>query len=120
MAAAADEPSDADLWATVDSWAAAWAGQRVDDYLSFYSSQYAPPGMSRGAWEQRRRARITAPEFIRVRVAVREAERKSPTRGSVTFIQVYESDTFSDTVTKTLELGLEGGSWKILAETVEE
>lgn len=115
-----EETGDDDLWATVDAWAAAWAGQQVDDYLSFYSSRFEPVGMSRTAWEQQRRARLTAPEYVRVRVAVREAERESPTAASVTFIQVYESNTFSDTVTKTLRLVREDGAWKILTETVGE
>ena len=114
------EADEEDLWATVDAWAAAWAGQRVDDFLSFYSSRFQPRGMSRGAWERQRRDRLTAPEYIKVRIAVREAELRSPTTSSVTFIQQYESNTFADTVTKTLELVLEDGTWKILSETLGE
>ena len=35
---------------------------------------------------------------------------------TVTFRQDYESDTFADTVTKSLTLAADNGTWRLLAE----
>ena len=37
-------------------------------------------------------------------------------RATATFVQNYESETFSDQVKKTVSLRLEDGRWKILTE----
>ena len=36
---------------------------------------------------------------------------------TVAFVQGYESDSFADQVKKKLELRLESGGWKIVAES---
>jgi tetratricopeptide (TPR) repeat protein len=111
-------PSATELVQFVESWAAAWSAQKVDDYLSFYASGFTPPGgVSRGEWEETRRSRLTAPEYIAVSAAVLDFELGEDT-GSVTFNQSYESNTFSDVVTKRLELVREDGEWRIMEEVV--
>ncbi len=113
-------PNPADLAAVVEAWAKAWSDQRVDDYLYLYSSDFVPTdGSSREAWESLRRQRLTAPEYIEVSVAFLDFELDEEDRAVVRFNQSYESNTFSDVVTKALELAREGGEWKIVAETVE-
>jgi hypothetical protein len=115
-----DVANPADLAAVVEAWARAWAQQRVDDYLSFYSDAFVPAnGASLDEWREVRRRRVAAPEFVKVSVAFLDFEIASTDRALVRFNQSYESDTFSDVVTKTLELVRESGAWKIVAESVE-
>ncbi len=106
------------LLAVVEDWAAAWSGQRADDYLGFYARSFQPPGdLSRPEWEGRRRERLAAPEWIEVKVAILDV-RAETDRGEVELMQSYASGRFSDTVIKTLALVREDGLWKIERETV--
>jgi tetratricopeptide (TPR) repeat protein len=112
------DPSPAELTMLVESWAAAWSGQRADDYLSFYSASFTPDdGMALSEWKELRRSRLAAPEYIRVSVAFLDYEFAGD-EATVVFNQSYESNTFSDLVTKTLVLTREDGAWKIARETV--
>lgn len=104
----------------VEAWARAWSDQRVDDYLYFYASDFSPVGgASREEWEALRRERLSAPSFVKVSVAFLDFE-TGESGAMVRFNQSYESDTFSDVVTKTLQLVREEGAWKIARETVED
>jgi tetratricopeptide (TPR) repeat protein len=119
-----ESPSDAsgpsELATVVESWAQAWSEQRVDDYLGFYGSDFEPTGdLGREQWQQQRRERLAAPRYVKVTVAFLDFERPSSDRALVRFNQSYESDTFSDVVTKTLELVRREGAWKIVRETVD-
>ncbi len=106
--------------AAVESWAQAWSRQDVEAYLSLYADEFVPPdGRSRSAWEAERRDRLGAPRFIQVTIAILDVGR-TPSSVDVRFIQSYNSDRFSDTVTKTLEMVERDGAWKIRAETVEK
>ena len=101
----------------VRAWAAAWSDQRVEDYLSFYAPDFRPPnGLSRAAWEEQRRDRLGRPEFIRVTISSLGAEAAGEGTVRATFGQEYESDTFSDSVTKVLTLVERDGDWRILTE----
>lgn len=103
--------------AAVDAWARAWSAQDVDAYLATYADDFVPDGgMSRSAWAELRRQRLTAPSFIRVQVLDPEVEPLGPDRVRVRFRQVYESDTYSDRVTKVLELRRDATGWRIVRE----
>ncbi len=104
----------------VESWAAAWREQRVDEYLGSYSRDFKPEGeLSRADWATQRRIRVRRPRFIKLSIAFLGEPTLRGETATVQFIQSYESDTFSDTVTKTLELLWEDGGWKIRRERVE-
>ena len=103
----------ADLEALARAWALAWSDKRVDDYLSFYASVFAPPGVSRGGWEKTRRERLTRPLFIEVELSNVRSQIHGPDHATVSFDQVYRSDTFGDSIVKTLELVREADLWKI-------
>ena len=104
----------------MEAWARAWSEQSVGDYLAAYSLAFQPPrGLGRGEWEAQRSARISKPRHIRVDVTELEADVLGPAQARVAFLQRYESDTYRDTVRKTVELALESGRWKILAERSE-
>lgn len=110
-----------EVWRTVQSWADAWSGQRVDAYLSFYDQRFVPPGgASRSEWESLRRRRLTAPEYIKLSLALLEVERPAANRAVVHFVQSYDSDRFRDTVTKVLDLVSTDAGWRIVGERLEE
>lgn len=122
------EAEPAELAALVEAWARAWSEQRVEAYLYFYSQGFVPLGdMSRDEWQELRRVRVAAPGYVKVSVAFLDFESGESAGGSaggsdralVRFNQSYESDTFGDVVTKTLELVREGGVWKIAKESVD-
>jgi tetratricopeptide (TPR) repeat protein len=117
----ADWETEEAIWGTVQAWAEAWSTQQPDLYLGYYGADFAPPGGApRSEWEQLRRRRLTAPEFIEISLARLEVERPSPERAIARFVQSYESDSYGDTVTKTLELVSTEAGWRIVAEIVEE
>ncbi|TNF84221.1 MAG: hypothetical protein EP299_00770 [Acidobacteria bacterium] len=111
------EPDPSQVEAFVRAWAAAWSGQRVNDYLGFYAPDFAPAGgMSRADWVSQRRQRLTRPKWIKVTVGTVKQESLVKDRVSVTFPQTYEADHFSDEVVKTLVLVWLDDSWRIASE----
>lgn len=101
----------------VHAWAAAWSSQDLPAYFATYSPEFVPEGgLTRSAWETQRRDRIARPSRIRVRAANPEISRVAPDRVKVSFTQEYESDSFSDAVSKVLELQQAGASWLIVRE----
>jgi hypothetical protein len=108
---------DAAALAQVQAWAQAWARQDVDAYLSMYAPEFAPEGgVSRETWAAQRRDRIATPKKINVRVIDPQASDIEDGAVRVSFTQAYESDTYSDSVSKVLELVPVDGSWKIVRE----
>ncbi len=98
-------------------WSKAWSGKDVDGYLAIYGAEFRPEGgISRATWEAQRRDRISRPARIRVGVINPKVSALGDGRVRVTFRQEYESDSFSDTVVKVVEMQPEGGIWKISRE----
>ncbi|MDO9451551.1 MAG: tetratricopeptide repeat protein, partial [Stagnimonas sp.] len=121
-AAPAESASVADstgVNAALQAWAKAWSARDVDAYLAQYAPDFAPEGgLSRAAWEAQRRDRITRPSRIGVRAINAELSKVGDDRVRVSFVQEYQSDTFSDQVNKVLEYKSTGGSWKIVREFI--
>lgn len=120
-AAVAAQPAapvdEAAVLAAVNAWAAAWSQQSLDAYFAAYADDYTPEGgLTRKAWEGQRRDRISRPKSIKVNVAKPQVSAIDGERVKVTFTQEYSSDSFSDQVSKTLELKPSGGTWKITRE----
>ena len=113
-----DADSRAALQRSVDAWAAAWSAQDLDAYFAAYAEEFTPEGgLSRAAWEAQRRDRISAPAKITVRVADPSFSAGGDADSArVSFRQEYVSDTFSDVVTKTLDMRRTAGGWKITRE----
>ncbi len=100
----------------IHAWAQAWSAQDVTSYLSFYSRRFVPgDGVTRQAWERRRRERLKTPSFVRVEVNDLEI-RDEDGRLEAWFTQRYESDSFHDVVTKYLSFVREDGAWVIGVE----
>jgi tetratricopeptide (TPR) repeat protein len=100
----------------VAKWAQAWSRRDADAYLAAYAGDFAASGMTRAAWEAQRRARITAPASIDVKVSDLKIEQQGDI-ASATFRQTYRSDRLTSTVTKTLKLAPQNGQWRIVGET---
>ncbi len=105
---------------TLRSWADAWSSQDVDAYLGHYSQRFVPAkGRSRESWTILRRKRISAPQFIELRIARPRVSRTDDDRASVTFQQSYRSDNYADQTIKRLDLVREGEGWKIISERTD-
>ena len=119
VTATGPRPSTERARQTVLDWAKAWSEQRVDDYLSFYASDFTPAsGLPRAAWEARRRDRLLRQGVIRVSVVALDVEELSANELQLAFTQSYQSDTFRDRVRKNLRMVWQDGAWKIAEETV--
>ena len=105
-----------DVEAAVTRWAQAWSARDIDTYLAAYASNFTTDGLTHAEWEARRRARITAPAMINVKISNLKVEQQGDT-ASATFNQSYRSDRHQSTVKKTLKLALQNGQWRIVGET---
>ena len=109
---------DALLSDRVVAWATAWSGQSFNAYLDYYSADFVPAAeMSLDAWRALRESRLSRPEFIRVSTDEVTVDRVGPGMATTTFAQDYESNRYSDRVTKRLDWVEEGGVWRIVAES---
>jgi outer membrane protein assembly factor BamE len=114
----AKDDSAAGVAKRVEDWAAAWSAKDVPGYLAAYTSDYAPDGMSRAAWEKQRKARIGKPGTIAVTLSDVSISMQDDSHATVTFIQGYRSDTYRDEVRKTLVMVKPGNDWLIADELV--
>lgn len=103
---------------TVLDWAAAWSRKDVAAYLAFYGDEFViPGGRSRAAWESERRARVGKPGSISVELEDLQVE-VDGAKAVARFRQHYNSDSFSASASKMLELTRSGNSWRIRREVV--
>jgi tetratricopeptide (TPR) repeat protein len=109
-------PASSAVEAAIARWAQAWSARDVDAYLAAYASDFAAGGMTRAAWEAQRRARISAPKSIEVKISDLKIEQQGDT-ASASFLQSYRSDRLNSTTTKTLKLALQNGAWRIVGES---
>ncbi len=110
-----------DLVALLNRWAADWAGQKVEAYLAAYADDFRPgQGLSHQQWLAQRRTRLARPESIEVQLADFEVQFNGDTHASVTAIQYYRSERYSDTVRKRFQLLRGADGWKIVSEKTIE
>ncbi len=101
----------------VSKWSKAWSSKDVDAYLGFYSENFAPKsGMNVEQWRRYRRARLSKPTAIEIRINNLKIDKHSEAAAFVSFIQEYKSDLYQDKTRKTLSLRHEDDRWKIVAE----
>jgi tetratricopeptide (TPR) repeat protein len=114
--APADGPAR-EVEAAVRAWAKAWADKNMGGYLGAYGQEFAPPGqLSRSAWEQERRLRISG----KTRISVSLLNLSVTTNGNravAKFQQDYKADSLAVLSRKTLELVKTGDRWVIVKET---
>jgi ketosteroid isomerase-like protein len=117
-AAAPASYASKEVEAMVKSWASAWSARDVRSYLAMYGKDFAPPGgMSRSAWEEERRQRISGKSTISVKL-----ENVSITvngaKATVKFRQDYKANGLAVSSKKVLELTKNGDRWHIAQEAV--
>jgi len=102
----------------IESWIGAWEQKDIEAYLSHYSPNFiTPEGISLAAWEIQRHKSFGRPKWIKIEIRNMQIRKVDDAHASVTFIQEYKSDTYSDKVVKTLDILWENGSWMIGKET---
>lgn len=105
--------------ATLADWARAWSARDMPRYLSFYSDDFeTPDGESRAAWIASRTARIEGKRRISVVTRAPRVKVEGDI-ATVSFLQIYTSDSVSANNRKTLELVRHGSGWQIRRERVE-
>jgi tetratricopeptide (TPR) repeat protein len=103
--------------AAVRAWAKAWADKNMSGYLGAYGQEFAPPGqLSRSAWDQERRLRITGKTRINVNL-LNLSVTINGGRAVAKFQQDYKADSLAVLSRKTLELVKTGDRWMIVKET---
>jgi hypothetical protein len=123
----ADEVASADgngadaIEEMVRAWAAAWAEQRVEDYLSFYSREFEPdlPATDGGDGETPQ-AWLPPLAGMELTLGPISHTELSPGRFAVQFEQRVASDSYARRTGRTLELVRESDAWKIAAESFQE
>ena len=112
-----DEQNKAAIIDTVNSWAASWSAQDAEAYIAFYGREFSPPKkLTREAWEAQRKVRLAKPRFIKVSLNDIRVSLLGDAHAQASFQQKYESNTYRDSVKKTLILKKENGNWLITGE----
>ncbi len=116
-----DSSVDTDVSSAVSNalvaWTTAWSGKDFPGYFAAYADDFVPEGgISRAAWQTQRKDRILKPARIKVEARDAKFTRIADDRVRVDFTQQYESDTFSDSVAKIVDMKLVKGAWKIVRE----
>jgi len=103
--------------AAVESWAKAWSAKDLDAYFAAYAPEFTPEGgVTRETWEAQRRERIAKAKQISVKVQKPEVSSIEDGGLRVSFTQAYQSDSYSDSTDKIVDLVRVGGAWKIVRE----
>ena len=97
-------------------WLQAWEGKNVNEYLSFYSTNFRDPKKSRKEWAEQRRSALNGNSSISIQISDIQMKQNDETV-EVSFLQNYKSDRVSDVGKKKLIWKNEGNSWKIIQET---
>ena len=108
----------AEVWDTVENWAAAWSAKNVDGYLVFYSPAFKTDGMSRAEWEQQRVSRINKIKVLEVKLSDLIVSVQDDHHATATFTQTYRSDRYRDVTRKNMQLEKSGDAWLIVSEQV--
>lgn len=113
---AAPASSQEAITSAVNKWAKAWSAKNVDQYLASYGASFKPAkGLSRQAWEQQRRERISKPSKISVELSNIRIE-SDDTSAKVKFKQNYRADGKPIRTSKTLLMKRDGDNWYIVEE----
>lgn len=104
----------------IEDWAEAWRTQKADAYIAAYADFFRPEdGQSHKEWATQRRDRVTGPNYIRVNIANLRIRLKGQGRAVATFQQDYQSDSYQDSVKKSLYLENIRDKWLIVREVSE-
>lgn len=103
--------------AAVDTWAAAWSGQNIDNYLASYADDFTPAkGQSLSAWKKLRQTRVTSPSKINLELSDRKVNIIDENNAKASFKQYYKADGGPIHTFKTLVFKKVNGNWLITEE----
>ena len=106
---------------SLNNWAKAWSSQDIDLYFERYSDEFLPSkGLSREVWKSQRKIRLASPDYIKVNLSDIKINYHEENFSDIEFIQHYQSNTYTDTVKKSLSMQNIEGDWLIVAEKVIE
>jgi len=112
--------SDDPVLKSVSEWADAWARRDEEAYLAAYDASFTPQGGgSRTDWEKSRRLLLGVARNIDLRIESPSVERADDGIATVTFQQIYRSDSYRDAVVKKLRMVERDGRWLIVDEQVQ-
>ncbi len=110
------DPRKPEILKAIEAWSAAWTQQSFDGYLSQYSATFKPSeGATRDAWAHRKRTLMEKAKYIRIDLKISEIKVDGAI-ATVRLTQKYRSNRYADFGYKELQLKLEDGVWKIIAE----
>ena len=110
-------PVRAAVIAALEQWRQAWSSKNVAAYVASYEPQYKLTGLTHAEWQAQRADRIMRPASIRVAVSEIRMAQEGDGAVAVSFIQKYESPTFSESGRKLLVFGDYNGQWLIREES---
>lgn len=111
-------PEEEAIKQAVQNWAHAWSQKDLKKYFSAYASNFEPPDrLTRPKWEAERQLRILSKKKIQVAVSNFKIDING-NKAKINFSQIYESDNFKGSSTKSVELAKQSGRWMITRETV--
>lgn len=99
----------------LNNWITAWENQKIDDYMDCYAASFSYKDMGRHQWKKYKMEINRSNKMIKVSV-IKPKIKIDDGRASVTFLQKYLSDSYTDYGSKRLLLQKENGSWKIITE----
>ncbi len=85
--------------------------------MACYTDDFTVGGLTKKAWEERKRRLNERYTAITVKVTNLSVELLSPREALASFDQDYRADTYHDRGKKTMHLVKQGESWKIQGET---
>jgi len=111
------EAATTQLMETISDWAGAWQAQLADIYITHYTLDYkAPEWETRAEWLADRRASISKPEYIKLRLIDFEMVELTENAATTRFTLIYERPGYSDETYKELRFIGRSGIWLIKEE----
>lgn len=108
-----------DINMVLQQWKNAWSDKNPDIYLQQYAKTFVPESpMNFLEWSEYRRKRLLAPKFIHVSLDNIKLTDHKDGFVSASFKQTYSSNTFKDSVNKTLTFKKVKARWKIIKEVI--
>ena len=98
-------------------WVDSWSTKDVTRYVSFYSPQFKPAGVSRDRWFANRAALLKKDGPIELKISNVQRRSVSADLVETRFDQVYTSPNFKDRTQKTLLWRRSGTEWYIVKES---
>ncbi|OGB25042.1 MAG: hypothetical protein A3I66_03315 [Burkholderiales bacterium RIFCSPLOWO2_02_FULL_57_36] len=101
-------------------WTTAWSNRNIQAYLGMYAPTFRPAtGISRDEWIAQRKAVLERTGQISIEISDIKIVMKDARKAVTSFQQNYRSESYQDSVYKTLEWEAIGGRWLISREIVE-